>query len=85
MIFDTNGMILYFVLSHSRLENLIAQAMTRLYSAFRPSTQAAHTSMFRVFIGFCVYMKVAMADVHVGVLLTFLECLHVNKVSVIMV
>ena len=59
--------------------------MTRLNSAFRPSTEEAYTSTFRVFIGFCVYMKVATDDVHVGVLLAFLECLHVNNVSVNMV
>ena len=77
-------MILCFVLGHSRLKNLTTRAMSRLNSAFRPSTQAAYTSMFRVFLAFCVcvYMKVVMAEVHVGALLAFLECLHVNKVSV---
>ena len=81
MTFDTNDIILCFVLGHSWLENLTAQAMTRLNSAFRPSTQAAYTTMFRLFVGFCIYMKVVMADVHVGVLLAFLECLHVNSMS----
>ena len=84
VIYDTN-MMLCFVSGHSRLENLTSQAMARLNTAFRPPTQAAYTSMFRVFVAFCVYMKVAMVDVHVGVLLAFLECLHVNKVSVHMV
>ena len=48
------------------MENLTAQDMSRLNSAFKPSTQADYTSMFRVFMAFCVYMKVAMVDVHVG-------------------
>ena len=74
-------MILCFVLVHSKLEALTAQAISRLSSAFRPSTQAAYTSMFRVFIAFCIYMRVSMCDVHVGVLLGFLECLNVNNVS----
>ena len=78
MIYDTNDMILCFVLGHSRLENLTAQGMSRLNSVFRPSTQAAYTSMFLAFYG---YMGVAMVDVHVGVLLAFLESLHVNKVT----
>ena len=78
-------MILCFVLGHSKLEVLTSQAMSRLSSAFRPSTQAAYTSMFRVFIAFCMYMRVATCDVHVGVLLAFLECLNVNNVSVSMV
>ena len=85
MKYDTNNMILCFVLGHSKLEALTAQAMSRLSSAFRPSTQAAYTSMFRVFIAFCIYMRVSMCDVHVGVLLAFLECLNVNNVSVSMV
>ena len=33
----------------------------------------------------CVCMKVVTGDVHVGVLQDFLECLHVNNVSVNMV
>ena len=82
---DTNDMILCFVLGHSKLEALTSQAMSGLNSAFRPSTQAAYTFMFRVFIAFCVYMRVAMCDVHVGILLAFLECLNVNNVSVSMV
>ena len=85
MKLDTNGMILCFVLGHSKLEALTSQAMSRLNSVFRPSTQTAYTSMFRVFIAFCIYMQVAMCDVQVGVLLAFLECLNVNNVSVSMV
>ena len=85
MKFDTNDMILCFVLGHSKLEALTSQTMSRLNSVFRLSTQAAYTSMFRVFIAFCVYMQVAMCDVHVGVLLAFLVCLNVNNVSVSMV
>ena len=78
-------MILCFVLGHPKLETLTVQAMSRLTSAFRQSTQAAYTFMFRVFIAFCIYMRVTMCDVHVGVLLAFLECLNVTKVSVSMI
>ena len=56
-----------------------------LNSALRPSTQAAYSSMFKVFLAFCIYMKLTVVDVHVGVLLAFLECLHVNNVSVSMI
>ena len=51
-------------------------------SAFKPSTQAAYASMFRVFIVFCVHIIIAIVDVNIGVLLACLESLHVNKVSV---
>ena len=55
--------------------------MSRLNSAFRPSTQVAYSAMFRTLVAFCVYMCISWSQINVGTLLAFLECLNVNGVS----
>ena len=73
--------MLYFVVGRSRIKGLTEKALSRLNSAFRPSTQAAYASMFRVFLAFCCHMGILMSSVNVKVLLAFLECLNENGVS----
>ena len=63
------------------MDPLAGKAMSRLHLAFRPKTSKAYSSMFRVFIAFCIYMKVALHHLSVKVILAFLECLVCNKVS----
>ena len=55
--------------------------MSRLNSAFKPSTQVAYSAMFRTFVAFCVYMCISWSQINVGTLLAFLECLNVTDVS----
>ena len=73
--------MLYFVVGSPKFKGLTEQALSRLNSAFRPSTQAAYSSMFRVFVAFCCHMGILMSNVNVNVVLAFLECLNVNGVS----
>ena len=73
--------MLYFVVGRSRIKGLTEKALSRLNSAFRPSTQADYASMFRVFLAFCCHMGILMSSVNVKVLLAFLECLNENGVS----
>ena len=73
--------MLYFVVGRSRIKGLTEKALSRLNSAFRPSTQTAYASMFRVFLAFCCHMGILMSSVNVKVLLAFLECLNENGVS----
>ena len=65
----------------SALKSLTEKAMSRLNSAFRPSTQMAYRAMFRTFVAFCVYMCISWSQINVGTVLAFLECLNVNGVS----
>ena len=63
------------------MEPLAGKAMSCLYLAFRPKTSKAYSAMFRVFVAFCIYMKVSLQYLSVKVLLAFLECLVCNKAS----
>ena len=67
------------------MATLTARAACRLHQAFIPKTKRAYTSMFKVFMAFCIVMKVAIHSVSVKVLLSFLECLVMNKCSATMV
>ena len=73
--------MLHFVVGRSKIKGLIEKALSRLNSAFRPSTQAAYSSMFGVFVAFCCHMGILMSNVNVKVVLAFLECLNENGVS----
>ena len=73
--------MLYFVVGHFRIKGLTEKALSRLNSAFRPSTQAAYSSMFRVFVAFCCHLDILMSSVNVKVVLAFLEHLNENGVS----
>ena len=67
------------------METLSTQASSRVADVFRPKTRRAYTMMFRVFIAFCVVMKVSLASLSVKVVLSFLECLFANKCPVSMI
>ena len=67
------------------MEKLSTQASSRVATAFRPKTRRAYTMMFKVFIAFCIVMKICLSDVSVKVLIAFFECLVVNKCSVSMI
>ena len=57
----------------------------RIQDAFRPKTKRAYMRMFQVFVAFCVIMEVALLDVSVKVIVSFLECLVANNCSASMV
>ena len=66
------------------MERLSARASMHIEDAFRPKTRRAYMQMFRVFVAFCIIIKVALPDVSVKVIMSFLECLVINKCSVSM-
>ena len=72
--------MLYFVSESHRMRPLVNKASTRLSKGFRPKTQAAYTAMFKVFIAFCIHMKL-----NVNIALAFLECLLHNQCSSAMI
>ena len=67
------------------MRSLSQKAASRTQEAFRPKTRQAYTKMFRVFLAFCVYMKVTLLDMDVNVILSFCECLVINNCSVSMI
>ena len=67
------------------METLSTQASSHVAAAFRPKTRRAYTMMFKVFIAFCIMMKISLSNISVKVLLSFFECLVVNKCSVSMI
>ena len=77
--------MLYFVSESHKMRPLVNKASTRLSKAFRTKTQAAYTAMFKVFIAFCIHMKVELCNLNVNVVLAFLECLLHNQCSPAMI
>ena len=75
--------ILYFVVGTQKYSSLTGKASSRLHQAFRPKTSRAYSAMFKVFVAFCVLMKVSLHHLSVEILLAFLECLLTNGVSVV--
>ena len=67
------------------MEALSARASLRIEDAFRPKTKRVYMQMFRVFVAFCIFIKVALFGVSVKVITSFLECLVTNKCSVSMI
>ena len=67
------------------IETLSTQASSHMADPFRPKTRTAYTMMFRVFIAFCIIMKVSLSYLLVKVSLSFFECLVVNICSVSMI
>ena len=67
------------------LNSLSAKTTDRLHLAFRPKTRSAYASMFKTFVGFCIYTKACIVNVNVKVVLLFLECLVFNSCSYCMV
>ena len=48
---------------------------------FRPNTQRNYNSMYKLFLGFCVFINVYMKNLNVGTIMTFLEFLVCNGAS----
>ena len=63
--------VLYFVVGMVVMETLSTQASSRVADALRFKTRRACTMMCRVFIAFCVIVKVSLSSVSVKVLLSF--------------
>ena len=83
--YNTNYSYYTLFLGNRRLKNLATKASSRLQGAFRPSTARACTTMFRTFMCFCVYLNLNVKNLDVDGILAFMECLHVNQVSVNMI
>ena len=66
-----------------QLETLSEKAAHRTEAAYRPKTRQAYKRMFEVFMAFCIHMRVLVHSVDVRILLSFLECLVINYMSVI--
>ena len=77
-------MMLYFVVGFVEMESLSTKASMCIEDAFRPKTKRAYMRMFRVFVVFCIIMKVALSDISVKVIVSLLECLVINGCSVSM-
>ena len=78
-------MLHFVVLEHEVLTPLSVKASTRTHQAFQPKTCRAYDSMFRVFVAFCAYSGVMLADVNVKFILSFLECLVQSQCSCAMI
>ena len=74
--------ILYFVVGGGAMSNLSRGASLRLQKAFRPKTHRSYYFMFRIFMAFCVFMAISMSKVNVKCILSFLEWLVRQNVSV---
>ena len=77
--------LLYFVSKNVSLESLSEKAAARTQAAFRPKTKQAFSRKFRIFLNFCICMEVEINSTDVKVVLSFLECLVVNKCSTTMI
>ena len=67
------------------MTSLFASATSRLHQAFRPKTSAAYTSMFKLFVAFCIYYQCQLFSVDTKIILSFLECLVHNDCSACMI
>ena len=61
--------------------SLSARAFSRAKSGFRPNTQRNYDSMFSLFVGFCVFLNIALQQVTSEVLMAFMEFLIGNGAS----
>ena len=67
------------------MSSLSASAASRLQQAFHPKTKSAYTSMFKIFVAFCIMCQCQLSIVDTKVILSFLECLVHNNCSVCMI
>ena len=81
-IANTNS-ILYFVVGSMALQSLSEKAASKTQAAYRPKTKQAYTRMFKVFLVFCIYMKVALESVDIKVICHFLNVLSVMVVLIV--
>ena len=65
-------------------KDLSHRASAQLSKAFRPKTRQCYARLFRNFVGFCVCAHVAVQECSLSLVLSFLEFLVVNNVSVAM-
>ena len=68
-----------------KCKTLQEKVKNRLSTAFRPKTRMCYQRLFKVFVGFCLCVNVALHDLSVASVLCFLEYLVDNRVSVCMV
>ena len=61
--------------------SLCCRAFSRAKLGFRPNTQCNYDSMFKLFLGFCVFIKVSMQNLNVSTILLFMEFLVSNGAS----
>ena len=66
------------------MTSLFASATSR-HQAFRPKTSAAYTSMFKLFVAFCIYYQCQLCSVDTKIILSFLECFVHNNGSACMI
>ena len=78
--------ILYFVFSENDACTEYARKVSlRTRSAFRPRTVKCYNMLFRSFVAFCLFTKVSLSKISVSAVLSYLEFLVENEVSVNMV
>ena len=77
--------MLYFVSEATHCKELQMKATTRLSTAYYPKTRQSYNRLFRVFLSFCECVKVSLHQLSVPIVLSFLEYLVANDVSVNMV
>ena len=68
-----------------KCKTLQEKVKNRLSTAFRPKTRMCYQRLFKVYVGFCLCVNVALHDLSVASVLCFLEYLVDNRVSVCMV
>ena len=67
------------------MKPLAEEAVQRTHLAFRPKTQKCYMSLFRLFVAFCIACKIEVTSVPLIVVLSYLEFLVKNNVSVNMI
>ena len=85
MIFKNGKLVRCFLSGRKAMKGLVIGASELIKSAFRPKTARCYQIMFRTFVAFCVYMKISLACIDAQSVLSFLECLATQKVSVHMI
>ena len=74
-----------FLGGQKRILHLLDGAADRVKTAFRPKTKRYYYLLFRNFVAFCCLAKILVQDVNVHVIMTYLEFLARNGVSVHMI
>ena len=64
------------------MAQLSVSASTIIHSAFRSKTQRCYSLLFRTFLAFCLCMSMELLDLNIEHILSFLECLVGQNVSI---
>ena len=64
------------------MSHLSKSAATRIQDAFRPKTQRCYKMLFRTFVAFCVFVKLSLKNVNEKNVISFLEYLAQQNISV---